>query len=900
MIRFLKEIALLLMLLQSFFATAQQDNFISFSDSLTIAEHSFFLYNLVRVKSAGRLVTASVFPPTGWKLLGDTALTAPVNSDSVSYIPITLIKQTGASAIFNPVKLRVAIQGGNQMVDTFFFVRARAIDDFSVTTPQESIDVLQDAKSVTVPLLIKNKGTTAGHYRVTVRQTGSSFDEHFMLRLPPGADSLLQCRIAVVLNRWQGQQKLIIKVNDSTGVVQSLPLTLTRLNPSGKLHATRYGDFPAAIETGIMRVDKQLSYIVAIQGSIPLPKGGIDLSFRSKQYGMANTLERNVFMAQVRQGRWDIAVGQLNEIAHFFSYGRGLRAQYDMLGGYQVGVQAIIHTLPGPFTNNTYRLSLQRQQGNVLGLYRLVANIDRKKGVQEYLVYHENSWKPAENISFKFNVAVGWERFLRLAVNSSGDPALGVGYNFTAIGKKKEWTSAWQYHPLHFPGVDKGFKNHQHQIRWVGKKRYFDLFYLYNRVVSTLLLDTVYYADAFRFNMEKLGIRAGFRKDRSDLSFSVGLFRQAGLLGAQLPSYRFGEIFFSTLAKPGHRFSIKSLSGYTNDKSVTRPVFINNTTLNYQVKDKGVRVFFLQQPTIKDSIVKVILRMNRTLLLSPYVNVRVFKRISVNLRYSLSQTRFDKRITSAAGITAGYNNTASGWQFNFSGSFPISRSSAAGIPGINVSLFNISVKKSLRIPMLLKRRYHDLSVITYEDRNANRQLDTADRLLPDIRIRVNKYDFITDKKGEFTWRNIDTGQYQVTVIPSSRYRGILPPADLGLSTRVLSATKLLIPFSKSCIVSGQVTVALDPYSNTEFTPEDILVKAIDSTGKEYATLTNQKGLYFINLPAGRYTVTLNPHAFTGSIKPDVLYRQIDLRYKNEEEVNFTLMEKKRPVRMLKQ
>ncbi|HBB58062.1 MAG TPA: hypothetical protein DCZ87_05245, partial [Chitinophagaceae bacterium] len=335
MIRFLKEIVLLLMLLRSFFATAQQDHAISFSDSLTIAEHSYFLYNLVRVKSTGRFVTASVFPPTGWRLLGDTAITAPVNSDSVAYIPITLIKQTGASSIFHPVKLRVGIQGVNQMVDTFFFVRARAIDDFSVTTPQESIDILQDAKGVTVPLLIKNKGTTAGLYRVTVRQTGSSFDEHFMLRLPPGADSLLPCRIAVVLNRWQGQQKLIIKVNDSTGIVQSLPLTLTRLNPTGKLHATRYGDFPAVVETGVMSVGKQFSYYGAFQGSIPLRQGGIDLNFRSKLYGMANTLERNVFMAHVRQGRWDVAVGQLSEIAHFFSYGRGLRAQYDMPGGYQ-------------------------------------------------------------------------------------------------------------------------------------------------------------------------------------------------------------------------------------------------------------------------------------------------------------------------------------------------------------------------------------------------------------------------------------------------------------------------------------------------------------------------------------------------------------------------------------
>lgn len=899
MIRSFKFGFVLLLLLHAVFVTAQQDPLLSFADSVTIAEHSDFLYNLLKIKSEGRSVTVTIKPPAGWRLLGKDSLRTPATSDSIYYLSITLVRQAGASAIFQPVGIRLSREGVERVIDTFFYIRAVALDDFSVTTPQETIELLQDAKTVTIPVLIKNKGTTTGHYRVAFKQPGITFDEYFSLRLPPGADSLLLCRIGVVPNRFTGQQKISITVKDSTGMVYSLPVLLRKLNPSGKLHPTRYADFPGVIETGVMMVDKLLSYYGAAQASLTLPKGSIDLSFRSKLYGLANTLERNIFSAQIRHGRWDITAGQLNDIRHFFSYGRGIRAQFNARGGYQLGVQAIVHSLPGIFTNNSYSLSMQKQQGDLLVLNRLVANIDSKKGLEEYLVYNEYAWKPAEGVSLKFNMAVGWQKFLRFPVRSSGDPAIGVGYDFTAVRKKREWSSTWQYHHDHFPGVDKGFRNHQHQIRWIGKNRYFDLFYQYNRVVSTLLLDTIYYADAFRFNREKWGGRVGFRKERLDFSFSMGLFRQTGLLGSQLPTYQFGELFFSVMGKSTQRFTFKSLSGYANNRSVTRPVFINNTTVNYQVKGKGIRVFFMQQPAIRDSIVKVILRMNRTLLLSPYVNVKLFKKIALNLRYSLSQTRFDKRVTSSAGFTAGYNNKATGWQLDFSGSFPFSRSAAPGLQGINVSLFNLSIKKSLRIPMLLKRRYHNLSVVAYDDANANRQFDSGDRVLPDIRVRINKNDFITDREGAFSWKNIDTGLYQIAVVPSSTYRGILPPPDLDLVTHVQSNTKLLIPFSKSCVVSGRVEAVLDPYLKTDFTPEHILVKAIDSSGKEYATLTNEKGHYFINVPAGMYTVTLNPEAFTDSIKPELLYKHIDLRYKVEEEVNFRLLEKKRPVRMLR-
>jgi hypothetical protein len=243
-------------------------------------------------------------------------------------------------------------------------------------------------------------------------------------------------------------------------------------------------------------------------------------------------------------------------------------------------------------------------------------------------------------------------------VNTSGKLALGGGYSFQRTGKKVEWTSSWQRYSGLFPGVDKGLYNQLHQLRWLRKKGYWDIFYNYNSIVSSLLTDTLYLSDAFRFNIEKSGIRAGYRKNSLDLSFSTGRLRQTGLSAANLPQYQFGEFFFSVAAPSGHTVSLKSLLGYADNKWIDRPVFISSNTFTYRFKSGGLRAFFLQQPVLRDSAVKVVVRINQTLSISPYVAFRLWKRVGINLRYNLTQTKLDDRINSSAGINASWQQPA--------------------------------------------------------------------------------------------------------------------------------------------------------------------------------------------------------------------------------------------------
>lgn len=889
-----------------------------FSDSLTATEDSYFIYNLIGVRCPGRAVSLSIRPPAGWKLVGTPFRDSPASSDSVSYFPIALMRQVGASADFTRVILHMQFSGAgsdtdsmdrsltssisasmNISIDTFFLIRASAIRQFAVSTPQNAIDVGEGEQKVFVPILIKNKGTTTEHYRIAITSSLLAAPLVYKVRLGPGIDSL--CNIPVTIPRVasKGSQRLLARVSDETGTVYSLPITVSSLRENYKAHATPYTDFPAELETGIMLTDKQLTYFGAVKGSWSIPQGSVDFSFRSKQYGFANTLERNVFFLQAYRKGLNISFGQLSASQHFFSYGRGIKVVTKVSSSTELGAQMILRSLPGTFSNNFFSVWWQEQKSAKRFHYKVAANFDVKKGLNEYLFFHENEWVINQKMRLTLSAGLGWEQFLRIPVSTNGKPGLGGGYRFLRNGKRFEWISTWQHFPTFFPGIDKGLTNHQHQVRWLIKQTYVDLFYTNNFIVNTILTDTVYYTDAFRFNIKKIGIRTGYRNDQLDLSFSTGLLEQTGVAAAQLPRYQFGEVFFSFTTKEGGRFNIKSLMGYADNEQIDRPVFIHNTSFSYQRKGSGVRAFFLQQPVLKDSTIKVLLRMNQTLLIGPFVSFRLWKQVGVNLRYSVSKTRFDSKITSSASLNASWRQPSRGWELAFSGTFPFSRSMAPAMLGVNIPFFSLSIKKSLRVPILFKRRYHRLDVVAYEDANSNKNFDSGDRLLPGVKVRVNKEDFVTGIEGAFHWRNIDTGFYRLTVMNPSAHRGLLPPPDSALAFVFQSNKEIMIPFSKSCVVSGKVRIELDDHSTQVVSPEHILVKAIDSSGTEYSTLTDEQGSYFINLPAGLYTVTLNQEAFSGTIKPVTPFYRVDLRSRLEAEVIFLLREKKRPIRFLK-
>ncbi|MFM8709678.1 MAG: hypothetical protein ACKOC7_00250, partial [Sphingomonadales bacterium] len=243
--------------------SGQSSSAIFFKDSLSVTEESFFLYNMVGLRLDGRSATLHVQPPAGWKLLGPKRYLFPASADTVARLSLTLVRQAGASAEFTPVLLRVETDDpGSQygVLDTFFYVRAPSIHSFSVTLPNPVIEVPAAVKKIPIPFRISNKGTTNGQYRISLTSSFSEDPIRFTLRLSPGTDSVVNYTLALPAGTLQNSPRLLVSVADSTGMIQSVPVTLAAPGHSRKAHATTFSDFPAVFEAGIMMTDRQYSY----------------------------------------------------------------------------------------------------------------------------------------------------------------------------------------------------------------------------------------------------------------------------------------------------------------------------------------------------------------------------------------------------------------------------------------------------------------------------------------------------------------------------------------------------------------------------------------------------------------------------------------------------------------
>lgn len=236
------------------------------------------------------------------------------------------------------------------------------------------------------------------------------------------------------------------------------------------------------------------------------------------------------------------------------------------------------------------------------------------------------------------------------------------------------------------------------------------------------------------------------------------------------------------------------------------------------------------------------------------------------------------------------------WQITATGAIPLTRSLAPGATGFSFPYLTFSVKKRLQLPAIHKRRYHDLKVVAFEDLNLNGIPDAADRTMADYRISIDNRQFITDKNGSILLSNTDTGVYNITVQSLGSNRSLIPMERSKLVS-LQRSKEVLLPFRKGHVVFGKVYLDLDRYSGIKFTPDNILIRVLNDQGKEFTVLTDSVGNFSLPLPTGNYTVSLNPDAFKGAIRPEQLSFSIDLITSNEQEVNFKLIQRRREIRM---
>jgi hypothetical protein len=237
------------------------------------------------------------------------------------------------------------------------------------------------------------------------------------------------------------------------------------------------------------------------------------------------------------------------------------------------------------------------------------------------------------------------------------------------------------------------------------------------------------------------------------------------------------------------------------------------------------------------------------------------------------------------------------------GNVPISNTTEKFSSLANNSVI-LSIRKDLNIPNIIKRKYYNLDIILFKDDNLNLRRDEGELGVSDVTVNiVSQRMFITNAEGKITFRNVEQKYYVVDLATVKAPRGYIPSGGYLHYADVKKNTTLEIPYQRGKVISGNVKVVLDSLSSTQrkFASDKIKVMAIDSLGNPYKGMTDKNGDYYINVPPGKYKVTLNPDAYSKDLKPVQLFFFVTFEGTRDEEiVNFEIRERKREIRYLKQ
>ena len=871
---------------------------ISFTDSLECQEDSYFLYTSLKINEANLLSSSrslQIFPPIGWKVLGSSTFDLKSTGLHALLLPITLVRTRVASAYWCRVSVRIYDSLQSCMVDTFFHIKGPTINDFQVLGDNSEIELSDSSLSTAVGIQVKNLGSTIGVYHLSAKMGTLPLAQLKIPPLMPGVDTLLKVPLSVSHFTKEDQYRLQIQVSDSSGLIKALPIEINRRYTKRKVHPSAFKQFPLTIETGVFLVEKRIYHFSEARLLFPLKEGSLSFLFRTRTFGQLKTIERNTFLVELEKSKVSVGLGLLSEATHFFAYGDGCRFSYRPSPNIELGFRGIIHRESQVYSNNNFQFSIRHQHRGLTYTHQLHLNPDRIKGVHGYLLYNELFWQKKEVVNVRINWGAGWEDFKTIRVFHSGDLGWGLGGLVNYRLKKWEFSGEARIFQKSYPGLNKGFRLHQYELRRSKFNRSIGLFYLYNHNTSSLLIDTIYLSDAFTFNIEKAGMRLGTNRSLNSRTFSVGWLKQTGQTASQVPNYLFGEGFFSWRTKSKLSIQFSTISGYAANKTVDRKVWLTNTSLDLRKGKFGIRGFYVQVPLLRDSLTKIFIRYNQTLLLSPYVNLDLFNKIRTVLRYSYSKSLFDKREIHGLGFSFFYRNSKGDWQIQCNGSIPISATKTNRIVAASFPFVSLSIRKELKIPYFFKRRYHNLKVNAFEDLNGNNVLDDGERPVPQLRYKVNQSRFLTDYNGSFQLLNADTGIYSITLEPSPLAKGLVSSV-INQVVHLDRSKEVFLPLRKGHAISGRVTIELDPYSTRKFTPDNILINILDKAGKKFTTITDSTGRFYLPLPSGNYSVYLNEEAFTGVLRPVQSSFEVDLQYETLGKVEFILREKKREIR----
>ena len=333
------------------------------------------------------------------------------------------------------------------------------------------------------------------------------------------------------------------------------------------------------------------------------------------------------------------------------------------------------------------------------------------------------------------------------------------------------------------------------------------------------------------------------------------------------------------------------------DQAFGKTTLVNSNQSSFQYQRYGVSVRYDIGPYYYHEFVLhgITQEKFRRLIVSPYADFSFLNR-SLTLRTQINYANTLPNDISVLNLMGNisYANVYKGYDFNLSGILPVKQ--------VNSNpYFNASFRMRIHVPFVVMREYYNLKLIIFKDKNGDGKMDSGEEPIPDQTLSINNTLFVSNEGGQVLFKNISKGLYKADFGYSSKLKGWIPVGGTLQTYEVSGNRTYYVPYKKSKVIQGKITVTADENSNLSFKVGNIKITAKSTTDStiSYSTLSEENGEFYFNVPDGTYEVMLSPLAFDDNFQPVQFAQKADMVHNDERTLYFEIRQKKRGINIRK-
>lgn len=879
-------------------------------DSLTANNNRDFLYNnitITNLTSDSISVLVTITMPKGWQITTKNVLTVTLPPNQNTILNLRLLASQSKTAEWENVKVEYRLNSGIETLTDSFKVRVQEYYKFKATLLNPDYVLGAYQKDITFPVYVKNIGNTPKNFTIYYYNGLLNLSYKQPIQLNPGDDTTYFIPLRLTESQWSilRREEVKVQVSMEGGETINLLQEISKIGYMLKQHSSGYLDMPLQVETGMTYQGKDnFQYYGALHGRLDLSREDkLAFDIRSKTFTQGQVQDNDIYRVEYEGKHWSGAAGNVMELTDFVMDGYGAKLGYrgDNEDN-KIGVYGLLKSRTG----NNQLIGVNAQQVTNKGIVlqeSAAANFDKGRELNSYLYKQTGIWAINKEMELKVTAGAGMEQTFKTLNNNANQKQWGtsLGYQYMWHNKKINVMSNVMYNSNSYPGVFKGQRVQLHDVRFLHNKSFIGGFYEYNLRKQNIYTDTALFSNVFNLKTENYGIRTGTSIKNNNISFSVGQQKQQQTdTGAhQNYVFTFLNLNASVIFNSKSYLTINSyvgkgqLQGYEGVPNT----WVNSNQGTLQLYFTGLSARYDRGPYFYHEYIKYTQNPQkyRRLVLSPYAEFKLFRTaLTIRSQFNYNKTLPNYSETSNLLGNIIYRNFKHGFDLTLTGISPINQKAVT--PYVTASF-----RMWIHTPFVAVRKYYTLKMVLFKDEDTDGKLDDGEGPIAGQMLALNDNLFVSDERGYVIFKNIEKQDYKADFGYTSKIKGWIPQSGTLQTFAVNGNRTIYVPYKKSKVLNGKLSLVADKNSNLDFKLSNIKVTATgnDSLRQSYSTLTDENGEFYFNLPAGIYTVTLSEVAFDEQFKPTEFAQQADMINNDEKTLYFKIKQKRRSINIRK-